>query len=86
MARSHAQALLRRVSFSGRRQIFGEPPGIAVLLQPMHDIIGNSVALFLGQLLAKIPHKFARASQRECDGKAQHVPTGAHSVDEDENR
>jgi hypothetical protein len=50
MARSHGQALLRRVSFSGRRQILRQSPRIAVLLQTMHDIIGNSVALFLGQL------------------------------------
>jgi hypothetical protein len=33
MARSHEQALLRRVSFSGRWQVFRKPPRIAVLLQ-----------------------------------------------------
>jgi hypothetical protein len=31
-----------------------------VLLQAMHDIIGNSVAFFFRQLLAKTPYKFAR--------------------------
>ena len=63
MARSHGQALLRRVSFSGRRQIFRRSPRIAVLLQTMHDIIGNSVALFFRQLLAKTADKFARAKE-----------------------
>jgi hypothetical protein len=40
------------VSFSGRWQIFGEPPRITVLFQTMHDIIGNAVAFFFRQLLA----------------------------------
>jgi hypothetical protein len=34
-----------------------------VLLQTMHDIIGNSVALFFRQLLAKTADKFARAKE-----------------------
>lgn len=51
-----------------------------MLLQTMHDIIGNSVALFFRQLLAKTPHKFARAPEREGDGKTQHVAAGTHPV------
>jgi hypothetical protein len=42
-----------------RRQIFGEPPWIAVLLQLVHDIIGNTVTFFFGQFLTKSAHKFA---------------------------
>jgi hypothetical protein len=57
------------VSFSGRRQFFGQPPRITVLLQTMNDIIGNAVAFFFSQLLAKSSHKFARAHKRECDGE-----------------
>ena len=78
MARLHEQALLGRVSFSGRWQIFGEPPKIAVLLQAMHDVIGNSVALFLCQFLTEATHEFARASQRECDGEAQEIVASTH--------
>jgi hypothetical protein len=44
----------------------------------MHDIIGNSVAFFFRQFLAKSAHKLARASQRKCDGEAQHVAAGTH--------
>ena len=44
----------------------------------MHNIIRNSVAFFFGQFLAKAAHKFACTSQRECDGKTQHVPTSPH--------
>jgi hypothetical protein len=47
MAYSHEQVLLRRVSFSRRRQIFRQSPRIAVLLQSVNDIIGNAVAFFL---------------------------------------
>ncbi len=49
-----------------------------MLLQLMHDIIGNSVTFFFGQFLAKSAHQFARASQRECNGEAQQVSTGTH--------
>jgi hypothetical protein len=28
--------------------------------------------------VAKSAHKLARASQRECNGEAQHVPTSMH--------
>jgi hypothetical protein len=34
------------------RQFFRQPPGIAVLLQTMHDIIGNPVTIFFRQLPA----------------------------------
>jgi hypothetical protein len=37
------------VSFSERRQIFGQPPRIAVLFQSMNDVVGNSVAFFFHQ-------------------------------------
>jgi hypothetical protein len=50
------------MSFPRRRQIFGQPPRIAVLLQLVHDIIGNSVTLFFRQFLAKPAHEFADAS------------------------
>jgi hypothetical protein len=50
-----------------------------VLLQAIHDIISNSVALFFRQFLPKTSHKFARTSERECDGETQNVPTSAHS-------
>ena len=53
---------------------------IAVLLQAMHEIIGNSVAFFFRQFVAKSAHKFARASKRECDSEAQELPTGAHPI------
>jgi hypothetical protein len=53
-----------------------------VLLQTMHDIIGNSVAFFFRQPLTKTPHKFARALQRKRYGKTQHVPARAHFVRE----
>jgi hypothetical protein len=45
----------------------------------MHDIIGNTVAFFFGQLLTKAPDKFARASQRECDSETQNVPTASRN-------
>jgi hypothetical protein len=51
-----------------------------VLFQAIHDIIGNAVAFFFGQFIAKSAHKFARASQRRSDGETQHVPTSAHSA------
>jgi hypothetical protein len=59
------------VSFSWWRQFFGQAPRIAVLLQLMHDIIGNSVSLFFRQFRAKTAHEFARSSERECNGEAQ---------------
>ena len=40
-----------------------------MLLQTMHDIIGDAIAFFFSQFLAKPAHKFARTSQRESDGK-----------------
>jgi hypothetical protein len=36
-----------------------------VLLQAIHDIIGNAVAFFFRQLLAKSAHEFAR--ERDCE-------------------
>ena len=42
-----------------------------MLLQAIHDIIGNSIAFFFRQPHAKSAHKFARASERECNGEAQ---------------
>jgi hypothetical protein len=51
-----------------------------VLLQAMHDIIGNSVAFFFRQFLTKSAHKFPRAPESKRDGEAQHVSTGAHSA------
>jgi hypothetical protein len=48
----------------------------------MHDIVGNSVAFFFAQFLAKAAHKFARASQRKSDGETQHVPTSTHRAEE----
>jgi hypothetical protein len=43
-----------------RRRGFFISPRIAVLLQAMHGIIGNAVAFFVGQFLAKSAHKSAR--------------------------
>jgi hypothetical protein len=37
----------------------------------MHDIIGNSVTFLFGQFRTKAAHKFARDSQRECNGEAE---------------
>ena len=73
MARSHEQALLRRVSFSGRRQIFGEPPRITVLFQTMNDIIGNAVAFFhwfflFGPKKRRVPNNPALYDCRRCIG------------------
>jgi hypothetical protein len=51
-----------------------------MLFQTTHDIIGNSVALFFVQLLAKSAHKFARPSQRKCDSEAQQVSSGSHAL------
>jgi len=65
------------MSFSGRPHFLRESPRITVLLQAMHDIVSNSIAFFLCQFLAKSAHKFSRASQRECDGEAEHAPAGA---------
>jgi hypothetical protein len=59
------------MSFSGWRQLLRQSPGIAVLFQTMHDIIGNTVALFFCQFLTKAAHEFARTSQRERDSEAQ---------------
>ena len=44
-----------------------------MVLQTTHDIIGNSVAFFFRQPLAKSAHKLARAYQRKCNSEAQHV-------------
>jgi hypothetical protein len=33
----------RRISFAGRRQIFWQLPRIAVLLEPMHYVIGDAI-------------------------------------------
>ena len=49
-----------------------------MLLQTMHDVIRNSIALFFRQFVAKSAHKLACASQRECDGEAQHISASAH--------
>jgi hypothetical protein len=48
----------------------------------MHDIIGNAIAFFFSQPVAKSAHKFARAPERECNGEAQHVATSPHRRDE----
>jgi hypothetical protein len=45
------------MSFPRRRQIFGQPPRIAVLLQLVHDIVGNPVAFFFCQFLTKPANK-----------------------------
>jgi hypothetical protein len=45
------------MSFSGWRQLLRQSPGIAVLFQTMHDIIGNTVALFFCQFLTKAAHE-----------------------------
>lgn len=42
---------------------------VAVLLQSVHDIVGNAEAFFFRKFFAKPAHKFARAPQRECDGE-----------------
>ena len=52
-------------------QLLRQSPGIAVPFQTMHDIIGNTVALFFCQFLTKAAHEFARTSQRERDSEAQ---------------
>ena len=51
-----------------------------MLLQLVHDIIGNTVTFLFRQFLAKSAHKFAGASQRECNSETQHVPTGTHAI------
>jgi hypothetical protein len=66
------------VPFAGRRQTFRQSPRIAVLLQAMHDIIGNTVTFLFRQFLAKSAHKFAGTSQRECNSETQQVPAGTH--------
>jgi hypothetical protein len=66
------------MSLSRWRQILGQSPGVAVLLQAMHDIICNSVTLFLSEFFTQSTHKFAGAPQREGDCEAQKVPAGAH--------
>lgn len=43
-------------------------------------IIGNSVMSFFGQFLEKSVHKFARASERECDSEAEQIPAVAHEA------
>ena len=50
-----------------------------MLLQAMHNIVGNSVAFFLSQFFTKSADELACASQGERDSEAQHVPAGAHS-------
>jgi hypothetical protein len=45
------------MSFSGRQQFLRQAPRIAVLLQPMHDIVGNAVAFFFRQFLTKPANK-----------------------------
>ena len=61
-----------------RRIFLGQPPRIAVLLQLVHDIIGNSVALFFCQFPRKAAHQFAGTSQRERNSETQQVPAGTH--------
>jgi hypothetical protein len=51
---------LGRMSFSGWA-LLRQSPRVAVLLQSIHDIIGNSIPLFFGQFLAKSAHEFPRA-------------------------
>jgi hypothetical protein len=51
------------MTFLWRRQFLRQPPGITLLLQSMHDIIGNSVSFFFRQFLPKAANKFARAFQ-----------------------
>ena len=51
-----------------------------MLLQAIYDIIGNAIAFFFGQFLAKSAHQFARAHKRMCDSETQHVPTSTHGA------
>ena len=51
-----------------------------MLLQTMHDIVGNSVAFFFRQFPAKSAHELAYASQGECNSENQHVPPGTHKA------
>jgi hypothetical protein len=55
---------------SGRPQILRQSPRIAMLFQPMHNIVGNSVAFFFRQLLTETAHKFSCAPRCEGDGEA----------------
>ena len=50
-----------------------------MLFQAIHDIIGNAVPFFFSQPFAKSAHKFARASQRKSDGKAQQIAASTHN-------
>jgi hypothetical protein len=68
------------MSLSRRRHFLRQPPGIAVLFQLVHDIIGNPIAFFFGQFLAQAAHKFTRTPQRESDGKTQQIAAGTHII------
>jgi hypothetical protein len=52
-----------------------------VLLQLVHDVIGNEVAFILSETLSQAPNEFARLPQGKSNRKPQHVTTRPH-VDE----
>jgi hypothetical protein len=53
-------------------------PGIAVLLQLVHDIIGNQEALIFAEFVPQAAHQLACPHERKGNGKLQHVASGAH--------
>lgn len=63
---------------AGWRQIFRQAPRIAVLLQLVHYVIGNTIAFFLRQPLPQATNELSSAAQCEGDSKAQHMSACAH--------
>jgi hypothetical protein len=48
------------MSFAGRRQIFGQSPRIAVLLEPMHYVVSDAIAFLFTQTLPQSTNELPR--------------------------
>jgi hypothetical protein len=48
------------MSLTGRWQIFGQSPGIAVLLQSMHYVVSDAIAFLFTQTLPQSTNQLSR--------------------------
>jgi hypothetical protein len=60
------------------RQLFGQSPRIAVLLQSVNHVIGDEVALLLAEPLPESPRELARPYKCEGEREPEHVAAGTH--------
>jgi hypothetical protein len=52
-----------------------------VLLQTLHDVVGDEMTLIFGETLAQSPNRLATPHERKRNRKPQSVPSGSHLLE-----